>query len=323
MTEINQPIRVKDLDLSQVKAGSTQRFWVHVVSNGLGQPILVPVMVAKGKQEGPILGVTAAIHGNELNGVPAIQRVFRDLDLHELRGTLVGVPIVNVPGYLLNQRRFNDDNDLNRLMPGSPTGNMSEVYAYRIIKKIVRHVEYLIDLHTASFGRINSYYIRSDMSDPMTARMAHLQNPEIIVDNPPHDGTQRGAVADLGIPAITVEAGNPHTFQKGMIRSAITGIENVMRELKMLDSPIVESDEAPVLCARSYWLYTSAGGVLEVLPSITQQVAKGEKVAIVRNVFGDLIREYEAPEAGIVIGKSVNPIAQTGARILHLGILPS
>ena len=320
MNEHLIPTTVKNLNLDAVRPGTRHRFWVHIVSDGLGQPIKVPVMVARGLNPGPILGITAAVHGNELNGIPAVQRIFRDLNLEELAGTLVGVPVVNTPGYLLNQRRFNDDNDLNRIMPGSPTGNLSEVYAHRILKKIASHFEYLIDLHTASFGRINSYYIRSDMNDPITARMALLQNAEIIVNNQGHDGTLRGAVADLGIHAITVEAGNPHTFQKGMIRSAITGIENVMRELKMIDSSIVTPDEIPVHCTHSYWLYTTAGGVLEVLPAITQHVQANERVAIVRNVFGDLIREYFAPEAGVVIGKSVNPIAQTGARILHLGI---
>ena len=311
---------ITQLELDKIPVASLRRFWVRIVGNGMGQAVQVPILIARGKHEGPVLGLTAAVHGNELNGLPAIQKVFQHVDVMELKGTLVGVPIVNVPGYLLNQRHFNDGQDLNRLMPGHPHGNLSEVYAFRIVDRIAQHFEYLIDLHTASFGRINSYYIRSNMGHPITARMAHLQNAEIIVNNPAKDGTLRGAVTDLGIHAITVEAGNPHLFQKGMIRSAITGILNVMSELKMLDQPIVEHQEETVMCERSYWIYTKKGGVLEIFPKATEKVEKGQLIAIVRNVFGDITEEYYAPEDGVVIGKSVNPINQTGSRILHLGI---
>ena len=311
---------VKFLNLESVPAGTLHRYWVHIVSSGMGQPILVPVLVAKGMQPGPVLGLTAVIHGNELNGLPIVQKVFQLINPQALRGTLVGVPVLNVPGFLMNQRYFNDASDLNRLMPGDPEGNMSQVYGHRVIKKIIRNFEYLIDLHTASFGRVNSYYIRADMNNPVTARMAYLQNAEVIVNNTGADGTLRSAAAELGIHAITVEAGDPHKFQKGMIRSAITGVMNVMRELDMTGNAIIAPEEPPVVCGRSYWIYTNVGGVLEVFPKNLDRVKKGERIALVRNMFGDVIREYFAPESGIVVGRSVNPVNQTGSRILHLGI---
>lgn len=312
---------IKQLDISAFPLGKISHAWVHVVSSGMGQPILVPLIIARGARgEGPILGITAAVHGNELNGLRVIQKVFQMVQIEALKGTLIGVPIVNVPGFLNVQRRFTDGVDLNRIMPGKVDGNVSEIYAYRIIKKIVSKFEYLLDVHTASAGRINSYYIRADMNASFPARMANLQNADIIVNNEGHDGTLRSAVADLGIQAITVEAGDPYRFQKGMIRSAITGALNCMRELDMIDEEIVQPDSPAILCKRSYWLYTNVGGVLEVLPAITDWVAEGERIALVRNIFGDIIKEYFAPEQGIVVGKSVNPVSQTGARILHLGI---
>jgi uncharacterized protein len=320
MESTQTPHTIKELDLTACPSGSLTRYWVHVVSSGMAQPILVPVLVAKGVEAGPVLGLTAAVHGNELNGLPVIQRIFSNIDPQQLRGTLVGVPVVNIPAYLANQRYFIDGADLNRLMPGKADGNVSQIYAYRILKKLVRHFEYLLDLHTASMGRINSYYIRANLDHPVTARLAELQNAEIIVNNAGADGTLRSAAADLGIHAITVEAGDPQRFQKGMIRSAITGAFNVMRYLDMIDEPIVEPDEPAVVCQHSYWLYTNAGGLLEVFPKITDRVRQGERIALVRNVFGDVIRQYFAPEDGIVVGKSTNPTNQTGGRILHLGV---
>jgi hypothetical protein len=112
-----------------------------------------------------------------------------EVDAAALRRTLVGVAVVNVPGYLLQQRRFVDGTDLNHIMPGESAGNAPQVYAHRLLERVVRRFDYLIDLHTASFGRINSLYVRADMTHAVAARMAYLQRPQIIVHNPASDRT--------------------------------------------------------------------------------------------------------------------------------------
>ena len=180
----------------------------------MGQPVQVPIIVARGHQDGKVLGLTAAVHGNELNGIPVIQRIFGEIDINELKGVIVGVPVVNVPSLHRKKRRFIDGTDLNHIMPGKANGTVSQVYAHRVVTRIIHQFDYLIDLHTASFGRINSYYIRADMSDLVVNDMARLQNAQIIVHNPPSDGTLRGTANEMNIPAITLEVGNPNTFQK-------------------------------------------------------------------------------------------------------------
>jgi predicted deacylase len=279
------------------------------------------MMVARGEKEGPILGITAAVHGNELNGIPVIQRLFNEVDASELTGTIVGIPVVNVPAFNRKKRRFNDGVDLNHIMPGKIDGNISQVYAYRFMQRIVKHFDYLLDLHTASSGRINSYYIRADMDKPVVRKMALLQNSDIIVHNPASDGTLRGAADDLNIPAITLEVGNPSTFQKKLIRSGVEGIHNVLCHLSMIDDDIILVEKKTVICQSSKWIYTDVGGLLTIQVELRQMVKKGEKIAEIRNIFGSKIKEYYAPEDGIVIGKSVSPVNQTGGRILHLGII--
>ena len=312
---------IKLLDVTNTPRGETRFYWLKLISDGFGSPINVPVIVARGMGKGPVLGVTAAVHGNELNGIPVIQRLFNEVDASELRGTIVGIPVVNIPAFIRKKRRFNDGVDLNHIMPGKEDGNVSEVYAYRFMDRIVRHFDYLLDLHTASTGRINSYYIRADMEQPMVREMALLQNADIIVHNPPSDGTLRGAADDLGIPAITLEVGNPSTFQKRLIRSGVEGVHNVLCHLDMVDDEIVEVEKDTVICSSSKWIYTDTGGLLTVNVELRQLVKKNEKIAELRNVFGTKIKEYHAPEDGIVIGKSVSPVNQTGGRILHLGII--
>lgn len=312
---------IEELVIEEVPRGQITKYWLHLVTDGMGLPVYVPVIVARGEKEGNVLGLTAAVHGNELNGISVIQRLFRELDINSLHGTIVGIPVVNIPALLRNQRSFMDGVDLNHIMPGKANGNVSEVYAHRIVNRLVRHFDYLVDLHTASFGRVNSYYVRANMDDPETRQMAILQNAQIIVHNPPLDGTLRGAAAAMGIHAITLEVGNSNTFQKRLIRSGIEGIHNLLIELDMFADTIEPPDELPIICQRSYWIYTDTGGILSVLPNVVDFVEKGQHIATMRNIFGETVQEYFAPEAGVVIGKSVDPINQTGGRILHLGVV--
>ncbi len=309
------------LDLQAIPAGRITRYFINLVEDGMGVPIRIPLMVAKGLSEGPVIGLTAAVHGNELNGIPVIQRLFEEIDPKQLQGTVVGVPIVNVPSYLRKKRRFLDGVDLNHIMPGKEGGTVSQVYAWRVVNKLINRFDYLLDLHTASNGRVNSYYIRADMSDEMVRKMALLQNAQIIVHNPPSDGTLRGTADELEIPAITLEVGNPNLFQKGMIRDGLTGIHNLLGYLNMTNSEVENISSETIICKRSYWIYSDVGGLLTVHPDVTDLVSKGDKIATVRNIFGDSIKKYLAPENGVVIGKSVSPVNQTGGRILHLGIV--
>ena len=310
-----------NLDLDDLPAGKISRFWMNIVRDGMGTFIRVPVLVARGTEPGKTVGLTAAVHGNELNGIPVIQRLFGELDPTKMRGNVVGVPVVNVPSYLRKMRRFPDGRDLNHIMPGRADGNTSQVYAHRIVDRLVRHFDLLVDLHTASVGRVNSYYIRADMSDETVRKMALLQNADIIVHNPPNDGTLRGTAAEMGIPAITLEVGDPNLFQRGMIREGLTGIHNLLGEFGITDGAVEEISEEMVLCKRSYWLYTDTGGLLTVHPKITHLVKEGQHLATLRNIFGDVIREYHAPEDGIVIGRSTMPVNQAGGRVLHLGVV--
>ncbi len=316
-----KPQIITNLNINKIPKGTITRYWLEIVKDGMGVPVHVPIIIAKGKIKGKTAGLTAVVHGNELNGIPVIQRLFNEIDIQQLRGTIVGVPIINVPSFLRKKRRFLDGTDLNHIMPGKSNGTVSEVYAWRIVNKIIKHFDFLLDLHTASNGRVNSYYIRADMSDEVVRKMALLQNAQIIVHNPPNDGTLRGTADALEIPAITLEVGNPNLFQKGVIRDGLTGIHNLLSYLEMTDSEKEEPSSETVICKKSFWIYTDTGGLLTVYPEVTQLVKKGEKIATLRDVFGDVIKEYQSPEDGIVIGKSVSPVNQAGGRILHLGIV--
>ncbi|MEZ6183866.1 MAG: succinylglutamate desuccinylase/aspartoacylase family protein [Planctomycetota bacterium] len=315
-----EPVLTDALDIERLAPGRIHRLHVALVESGTGRTIRVPVMVARGREGGKVLGITAVVHGNELNGAFCVQDLMRNLKIEELTGTVVGVPIMNMPGFLTHEREFRDGKDLNRLFPGREVGPSSDVYAFRFMDRVVRGFDYLIDLHTASFGRVNSLYIRADMERPETARIARLLRPQIIVHNPRADGTLRAAAEDRGIHAVTVEVGDPQRLQQKLVQTTRIAIRDVLEHLNMLPTDHERPPHEPVECARSMWLYTDVGGMLEVLPKVADKVKQGEVVAKLYNEWGDKLRSYEAPHDGIVIGKSTNPVGYTGARILHLGL---
>ena len=310
---------VERLDLDALEPGR-HHLGVVLVHDALHRELYAPVTVLKGHKPGPVVGFTAAVHGNELNGIPTIHRLFKSISLDELEGTLVGVNIVNVPGFLRHERRLPDARDLNRIMPGRANGRESSVYAFRLADRILYCFDVLIDLHTASFGRVNTLYVRADLRDPGTAALARSVGAEILVHNEGKDGTVRAEVADRGVPAITIEIGDPQIIDRDKVRMSRIGLRDALEELGVVPPDDQRSPLVPVECARSYWLYTDTGGFLDVKAPLGERVKKGELVATMVDPWGRLLRRFHAPEDGIVIGKETNPVTSTGGRILHLGI---
>ncbi len=317
---VNTNVRHIDMLVpDELTTGRVHRLAMRVGDDALNRPVAIPMLAARGRKPGPVVGLTAVVHGNELNGIAVIHRLFDSLDVEHMRGTVVAAVVVNVPGFLGRRRLLVEGADLNHHFPGDPVGPPWRIYAHRVMDRIVRHVDLLLDLHTASTGRVNTLYVRADMHDARTARLAHLQRPQIIVHSPAADGTLRGAASDLGIPAITVEVGNPQRIQRDVVRGSVRGLRAVLVEAGVLPRRKVQLGPAPVVCSSSHWLYTNQGGLLRVLPGLGDRVSAGEEVATLVDPWGQHVESYRAPTDGIVIGHSVDPVADTGARILHLG----
>ena len=306
-------------DVTALATGQKHRVAIELAEDGMGRAVLVPLLVARGKKPGPVFGLTAALHGNELNGIPVVHQLIRDLSIDRLAGTVVAVVVANVPGYLRRQRGYIDGQDLNHLFPGSPTGTTSQQYCWSLLQRVVRQFDSLVDLHTASFGRENSLYVRADMLNPKTASMAYRLAPQIILHNPPSDQTLRGAAQVLGKPSVTLEIGNPQRYHDGYIKAARVGIRALMADFGMVPPRKHADPVTPVLCSSSRWMYTERGGLLDVRPEVCDHVLAGDLVAEQVDSFGDPVGEYRAPFDGVVIGRSVDPVGYTGARILHLG----
>ncbi|WP_181234248.1 succinylglutamate desuccinylase/aspartoacylase family protein [Enhygromyxa salina] len=314
------PTIVSSLDLDSLEPGTRHNLHLDLFRDPAGQQLRIPVLVVKGAEPGPVLGITAAIHGNELNGIPAVHRFVHGLDPKRLRGTVVGISVVNIPGFLLRRRGFSDARDLNRLFPGKTGGTDSQLVIMRLREQFLTHVNYLVDLHTAGPGRTNPVYARVDLEDPASVELGIAARPDLIVNKPASPKTLRGAARALGIPCVTLELGAPQVLQPEIVLRATKGLRRIARHLEMLSRPLGLGGRPP-LCNESSWVYSEHGGLLEVFPDLLARVRKGQPIAHIVNLFGEIVGEYKAPFKAIVIGKTADPVAPIGTRIVHLGKL--
>ena len=236
-------------EIGDLKLG-VYNYWLKMGSNTFGQPFLIPIIVVQGSSTGPTLGLTAAIHGNELNGIPIIHQLVETVDTNILKGRIIAIPGLNAVSIQVDERRFIDDEDLNRNFPGKPNGNRSEQYAYKIKERVLPAFNFHIDMHTASFGRTNTLYARADASNDTIRTMAELQGADIILNGKgmPSFGdvsslsrTMRAEAVLNGTPSITVEYGNPQVFQNDIIARGLKGVYNTLKWLKMYDGIIEKS----------------------------------------------------------------------------------
>lgn len=310
----------RELSIEAYPLGERIDFFVPLYEDATGMPLKVPFIIARGEKPGPVLGISAAVHGNELNGIKIIHNVLAHLDLSKLQGSLICAPVVNVPSYNLGERYFTDGVDINDVFPGKERGTPSEQYAHAFCTTFLPACEYLIDIHTASEGRTNTLYVRADFGSDTVRKLAEISNPEIILHVESEDGTLRGAAAGRGIPAITLEAGNPAVLQDKMVDNGERAVFNVMRHLRMMSGE-VELPLTPILCQSSQWLRTTGGGLLETEFELLDMVKSGQILARSFGPFGQILAEYTAPHDGVVIGMARNPASFPGTRFCHLGLL--
>ena len=315
--KVRKPKR-KLLDLEEFPVGTRSDLFKPLYEDATGTALKIPLIVVRGERPGPTLGITAAVHGNELNGVRIIQELLADLNISDLRGILVCVPVVNIPAFNMGQRYFSDGLDLNHVFPGKADGKPASQYARAFSAMLLPQIDYLVDIHTASEGRTNTMYVRVDLHSPEAREMALKVNPQIILHSKGGDGTLRNAATRRQVPAITVEAGNPSVIQGRMVFDGGIGIRNVMVHLNMLAGEVHLSRD-PVICESSKWLRTTGGGMLEPTFRLMDRVDKRQLLAITRDLFGNTLQEFHAPNDGIVIGMAANPVAIPGTRFCHLG----
>ncbi len=304
-----------------IAPGTRTRVDIPLPSLYTQTPVFMPVHVIHGRRPGPRLFVTAAVHGDEINGVEIIRRLLNQRALDHLKGTLLAVPVVNVYGYVRQSRYLPDRRDLNRSFPGSDTGSLAARLAATLINEIVAGSTHGVDLHTGAIHRENLSQIRVTLdADESMPDLANAFGTPVILDADVRPGSLRAEAVARHIPLILYEGGEALRFDEFAIRAGLRGILGVMRHLGMVRGAATRRplDKAPVVARSSSWVRAGQSGVLLSLTPLGAYVKKGDTIGIITDPFLLEDTPVKAPCNGIVIGRINLPLVTEGEALYHL-----
>lgn len=281
-----------------------------------------PVLVINGREPGPVLCLTAAIHGDELNGIEIIRRVMYNIKPEALVGTIIGVPIVNMQGFRRSSRYLTDRRDLNRYFPGNPEGSSASRIAHSFFTEIISHCGALVDLHTGSFHRTNLPQLRADLINDEVMRLSKSFGATVVLHSDPSKGTLRQAATDAGIPTVTLEAGGPMQLQDKEVAHGVKGIETLLNTLGMVKRKSFWGKPAPVFY-QSTWVRANQGGILFSEVYLGKRVRKGDLLGTVTDPVTNQRTKIVSPENGRILGMAINQVVMPGFAAFRIGLQKS
>ena len=282
----------------------------------------LPVQVIHGRSAGPVMFVSAAVHGDEINGVEIIRRLLNSRALGRLRGTLLAVPVVNPFGFIQRARYLPDRRDLNRSFPGTAKGSLAGRLAHLFMTEIAARCDYGIDLHTGSNFRSNLPQIRISLDEERSIELARAFGAPIVVPSELREGSLREAVAALGVPVLVYEGGEALYFNESAIRTGLRGILRVLRHVGMLPANRRTKHREPIVTDRTSWVRASMSGTFSKRVRLGDLVKKRNLLGILSDPLGDDREEVRAPFTGVVIGQLNLPLAHEGDALIHLAKVP-
>lgn len=284
-----------------------------------GMPVSAPVLAVNGSKAGPTLCLTAAVHGDEINGIAMVHRTIAALEPEQLNGTVIGVPIVNLHGYRRSSRYLPDRRDLNRHFPGSPNGSAADRIAHSFFQQVISHCNALVDLHTGSFHRTNLPQVRADLSHPKVLELAYGFEGVAVVHSKGAPGTLRRAATERGIPSITLEAGEPHRLQLRDVDQGLKGIKSLMKKLSMLEGTGATPNPETVF-HQTKWIRTDRAGILLSQVQLGDPIKAGQQLGIISDPVTNQETAIISPYNGQILGMALNQVTIPGYAAYHIGI---
>lgn len=303
-----------------VAPGESRDIYLNISETYTGDKICMPLRVIRSGQPGPSIFVTAAIHGDEINGVGIIHDLLCGEQITLKKGTLILAPVVNVFGFEVHERYLPDRRDLNRCFPGSPTGSLASRIANTLMTELVEKCDYGIDLHTAAFQRTNYPNVRADLSNPQTRRLAKAFGCALIADGKGPVGSFRREATKHGCPTIILEAGEPWKVEPSVMQIGLQGIKNVLMDLGMLDGKI-QKPPYQANIRKMAWLRATAGGILKFHISPGDFIVEDQPIATNYSILGAEQNVLNSPTSGIVLSTTTMPGVKPGEPICNIAVV--
>ena len=307
---------------NRVTAGKRMRIELPIGNLMSGTPVALPLIVVHGKKDGPVVWLSAAIHGDEICGVEIIRQALDAINAPTLAGTVIAAPVVNVHGFNTNDRYLPDRRDQNRSFPGSPRGSLASRIAYLFMKEVVKRSDVGIDLHTGADLRTNLPQIRCDIDHVPTRELADVFGAPMVIDARLRDGSLRQATVEAGKIMLLFEGGEASRFDPTAIA---VGTAGVLRTLNHLG---VTNVEVPIgqrsLYSRSTsWTRASNSGIVHLDAHLGELVRAKQQVATIYDPFGKVLGKIKSKYDGIVVGHTQAPLVNRGDAISHIArIMP-
>ncbi|MEM7218791.1 MAG: succinylglutamate desuccinylase/aspartoacylase family protein [Pseudomonadota bacterium] len=304
---------------TEVEPGTSTRLAWSAQEAFDGIAASTPVLVVNGARPGPVLCVTAAVHGDELNGIEMVRRTFYDIEPKRLAGTLIGVPIVNLDGFRRNSRYLSDRRDLNRYFPGNPRGSSASRIAYSFFNQVILQCEALVDLHTGSFHRTNLPQLRANLKNDAVRKFVDGFGNMVVLHSVGAKGTLRRAATNRGIPAVTLEAGEPLRLQKKAVSQGVRGLRHLLSHMGMYGKRNTRVEREPHYY-KSHWIRADQGGILFSEVSLGDRVRPGKVLGTITDPITNVQSKLVSEHQGRVLGMALNQVLMPGFAAFRIGI---
>ena len=313
---------VSALDVNDLQPGKKHFLYFQGVEMPTGQRWYVSVTVAKGAKPGKRAILVSGVHGDEMSSVHTVQTVMNQLDPREMSGAVMAVTDVSRPAMEGMQRRWPNQGrgidliDMNREWPGNENGTTAPSrHAGLLFNRLLRpNADFAIDFHTGTTGFEVTAFNIGGMDVPEVRAMVELYPVGQIFDNHVYPGVLHNAFMDVGIPAFTPEIGAARVLNLEMISLFVEGTMNVLKHHGILAGPLGRTgkDVGVFIGNSALPILATQGGLVEHLVKLNDKVEAGQKVAIQRNSFGEVVAEYTSSVAGEVTGQRSDAMSEPG-----------
>jgi len=319
---------VTSLDVNDLEPGRMHRLYFRGVETPSGQHWHVSVMVARGARPGKRVVLTSGVHGDEMNSIQTVQTVMTQLDPAAMSGTVMAVTDISRPALEGMQRRWPNSGrgidliDMNREWPGTENGpTASGRHAWLVFNRLLRpNADYAIDFHTGTTGFGVTDFNIGEMSVAEIRAMLELYPVSQIADNPTYPGVLHNAFIDAGIPSFCPEVGAARALDHERIARFVEGTMNVLKHHGIVAGPMgrTSADVRVFVGNASFPILATAGGIVEHLVRLNDPVEAGQRVAIQRNSFGEVVAEYASGVPGEILGLRSDAMAEPGNPIAFI-----
>lgn len=280
----------------------------------------VPIIVERSKKPGPIILITAGIHGDELNGVEIVRQVISKGINKPKIGTTICIPLLNIFGFLDMVREFPGGRDLNRVFPGYKTGSLASMFAYQFVHEILPVADFCMDFHTGGASRFNAPQIRVQKESEALLEYARIFNAPFIVFSNTISKSYRETCTKLGKPILLFEGGKSQDSNKNIAKVGVNGVMRILAHFEMLKTKFKPSKNTSetILITDAKWMRARYSGLLHVKICVGKFVEKGEYIAVITDPYGNFRHKVHAVKSGYIININQSPIVYRGDAIFHL-----